>query len=64
VRASAAGDCETRCAATEVNPQTAERDLAVVAILKRRFGHNLMGVYAEVERASDIAVGYQLTASR
>jgi uncharacterized protein len=54
----------TRCAATEVNPQTAERDLAVVATLERRFGHNLMGVYAEVERAGDIAVGDPLTVSR
>jgi uncharacterized protein len=54
----------TRCAATEVNPQTAERDLAVVATLERRFGHNLMGVYAEVERAGDIAVGDLLTVSR
>jgi uncharacterized protein len=54
----------TRCAATEVNPQTAERDLAVVAALERRFGHNLMGVYAEVERAGDIVVGDPLTASQ
>jgi MOSC domain-containing protein len=47
----------TRCAATEVNPATASRDLAVVAALERHFGHNLMGVYAEVEGAGDVAVG-------
>jgi uncharacterized protein len=51
----------TRCAATEVNPQTAERDLAVVAGLERRFGHNLMGIYAEVETGGEIAVGDRLT---
>jgi MOSC domain-containing protein len=53
----------TRCAATEVNPQTAERDLAVVAALDRHFGHNLMGVYAEVAGGGEIAVGDALTAS-
>lgn len=47
----------TRCAATEVNPRTAERDLGVVAALERHFGHNLMGVYAEVETGGEVAVG-------
>jgi uncharacterized protein YcbX len=53
----------TRCAATEVNPVTAERDLDVVAALERRFGHNLMGSYAEVASGGDVAVGERLTAS-
>jgi uncharacterized protein YcbX len=47
----------TRCAATQVNPLTAERDLDIVATLERCFGHNLMGVYAEVVGHGDIAVG-------
>jgi uncharacterized protein YcbX len=47
----------TRCAATQVNPVTAERDLDIVATLQRCFGHNLMGVYAEVVGRGDIAVG-------
>ncbi|HVB17696.1 MAG TPA: MOSC domain-containing protein, partial [Stellaceae bacterium] len=47
----------TRCAATQVNPQTAARDLDIPATLQRDFGHNLMGVYAEVVRGGDIAVG-------
>jgi uncharacterized protein YcbX len=51
----------TRCAATEVNPQTAERDIAMVAELMRHFGHNLMGVYAEVVGAGDIAIGDRIT---
>jgi uncharacterized protein YcbX len=53
----------TRCAATEVNPATAERDIPMVAELMRHFGHNLMGIYAEVVRAGDIAVGDRLAAA-
>jgi len=52
----------TRCAATEVNPATAERDLDIVAALQRSFGHNLMGIYAEVAAGGDIAVGDRLHA--
>ena len=51
----------TRCAATEVNPDTAERDLDVVGALQRGFGHNLMGIYAEVTAGGDIAVGDALS---
>ena len=50
----------TRCAATEVNPATAERDIPVVTELMRHFGHNIMGIYAEVVGAGDIAVGGDL----
>jgi uncharacterized protein YcbX len=53
----------TRCAATQVNPATAERDLDIVAALYRGFGHNLMGVYAEVVRAGDIAIGDAIDAA-
>ena len=51
----------TRCAATQVNPATAARDLDIVGGLHRGFGHNLMGVYAEVVEGGDIAVGDALT---
>jgi len=47
----------TRCAATQVNPATAERDLDIVGALQRGFGHNLMGVYGEVIEGGEIAVG-------
>ena len=47
----------TRCAATAVNPATAERDLDVVGALRQYFGHNLMGIYAEVAAGGAIAVG-------
>src|SRR6516162_3297990 len=46
----------TRCAATQVNPATAERDLDIVAGLERAFGHINMGVYAEVMVGGEIAV--------
>jgi uncharacterized protein len=47
----------TRCAATEVNPNTAERDLDITGALQRHFGHNLMGIYAEVTQGGNIAEG-------
>ena len=47
----------TRCAATQVNPVTAERDLDIVAALERAFGHINMGVYAEVIAGGEIAIG-------
>lgn len=45
----------TRCAATSVNPATAERDLNIPAILQKEFGHNCMGVYAEVVAGGEVA---------
>jgi uncharacterized protein YcbX len=50
----------TRCAATEVNPATAERDIQMVPELMRHYGHNLMGIYAEVVGPGAIAVGDEL----
>ena len=46
-----------RCAATAVNPATAERDLNLVKALRAHFGHVDMGVYAEVERGGRLTVG-------
>jgi len=53
----------TRCAATQVNPQSAERDLDIVAALQHSFGHINMGVYAEVLADGEITVGDPLFAS-
>ena len=50
----------TRCAATQVNPVTAKRDLDIVAALGRAFGHINMGVYAVVVVGGEIAVGEAL----
>ncbi len=47
----------TRCAATQVNPTTAKRDLDIVGALQRTFGHNLMGIYVEVIEGGEIVVG-------
>jgi uncharacterized protein YcbX len=46
-----------RCAATEVNPDTGERDMQVVKALQRGFGHINCGVFATVATGGEIAVG-------
>jgi uncharacterized protein YcbX len=46
-----------RCAATEVDPDTGIRDLAIPKTLQQSFGHGDCGVYAEVVAAGEIAVG-------
>ena len=46
-----------RCPATEVNPETAERDADPVAELTNLYGHKDLGVYAEVIEAGRFAVG-------
>ena len=52
----------TRCAATEVNPATAARDLDVPAALDRNFGHIDIGIFAEVISAGQVALGDALLA--
>lgn len=52
----------TRCAATQVNPATAARDLDIPAALDRNFGHINMGIYAEVMSGGEIALGDALLA--
>ena len=64
------GDCRTvtverdgfvkrirRCAAINVDPDTAARDLDIATALQRRFGHGECGVYAEVIRGGEVAAG-------
>lgn len=46
-----------RCAATLVNPSTAERDLNVVKGLSQHYGHVDCGVYAKVVAGGRIAPG-------
>lgn len=46
-----------RCAATEVNPETAERDADPVGELRRLYGHSELGVHAEVIEGGRFAVG-------
>jgi uncharacterized protein len=44
-----------RCAATNVDPQTGIRDLAIPETLLRSFGHADCGVYGEVVAAGEVA---------
>ncbi len=46
-----------RCAATQVNPETAERDIDPVEELRRFYGHTDLGVYAEVIQGGHFGVG-------
>jgi uncharacterized protein YcbX len=52
-----------RCAATNVNPETAERDRNIPRALQRGFGHIDMGVYAKVVTGGTIATGDSLSVS-
>lgn len=46
-----------RCAATNVNPQTAERDMNVPLALQDGFRHADCGVYVEIMAAGEAAIG-------
>ena len=46
-----------RCAAVNVDPDTAARDLAIPHALQRRLGHGDCGIYAEVIADGEIGVG-------
>lgn len=47
-----------RCAAINVNPQTAERD-ATLQTMRKVMGHINMGVYATIENAGELVCGSQ-----
>ena len=46
-----------RCPATEVNPETAERDADPVAELRHYYGHTELGVHAQVIEGGRFALG-------
>jgi uncharacterized protein YcbX len=46
-----------RCPATEVNPETAERDVDPVAELRHLYGHTELGVHAKVIEGGRFALG-------
>lgn len=50
-----------RCAATEVNPASARRDLPVPRMLFECYGHSDMGVYAEIVTPGRLAPGDAIT---
>ena len=53
-----------RCAAINVDPDTAERDLAIPQALQRRLGHGDCGIYAEVITGGTIAAGDAIAAEQ
>jgi len=46
-----------RCPATQVNPETAQRDIDVPAELEKHFGHRDLGIYVEVQEPGHIGIG-------
>lgn len=46
-----------RCAATHVDPKAGVRDLNVMGLLEREYGHMNCGVYAEIVRGGKIRTG-------
>lgn len=53
-------DRTMRCAATEVDPATAARDIALPALIERAYGHSDFGVYARVVASGTFARGDDL----
>ena len=51
-----------RCAATNVEPDTGIRDLAIPRTLMQAFGHADCGVYAQVVSGGEVKVGDELRA--
>jgi uncharacterized protein YcbX len=47
----------TRCPATQVNPETAERDADPLTELRLLYGHVELGVHAEVVEGGRFAIG-------
>jgi MOSC domain-containing protein len=47
----------SRCAATNVNPATATRDMDIPAAIRRQWRHTDFGVYVEVVQGGELAVG-------
>lgn len=46
-----------RCAATNVDPATGQRDMAIPATLQRTFGHMDFGIYAKVAHGGALVAG-------
>jgi hypothetical protein len=54
-------DRTQRCEATNVDPATGARDMAIPAMLQRHFGHSDFGIYAKVAAAGRIKTGDPVT---
>lgn len=51
----------TRCAATNVNPESGQRDLNIPLALQQSYRHDSMGIYAEVLTPGTVAIGDELS---
>ncbi|MCV6637679.1 MOSC domain-containing protein [Candidatus Albibeggiatoa sp. nov. NOAA] len=51
----------TRCAATNVNPETAQRDLKIPNTLVKTYDHNYLGIYVQVVQDGCLTVGDEFT---
>jgi MOSC domain-containing protein len=51
-----------RCAATNVDPDTGKRDMAIPVALQRAFGHTDFGIYARVTADGILALGDEVSA--
>jgi uncharacterized protein YcbX len=49
-----------RCAATDVDPDTATRDTSIPPDIQRMYGHNDLGLYAKVVGGGEISVGDEI----
>jgi uncharacterized protein len=47
----------TRCEATNVDPESGARDMAIPALLSRTWGHSDFGIYAKVAAGGEIITG-------
>jgi hypothetical protein len=54
-------DRTVRCEATNVDPASAVRDMAIPALLQRTWGRTDFGIYARVTQSGDVAVGDAIT---
>ena len=53
-----------RCAAVNVDPETAARDLEIPSTLQRRLGHADCGIYAEVIAGGTLRIGDEIAAEQ
>jgi len=53
----------SRCAATNVDPVSGARDMAIPAHLQRTWGHSDFGIYARVIAGGELAAGAAITAA-
>ena len=56
-RSRAVIDRTIRCEATNVDPSTAARDMAIPSLLQRHWSRTDFGIYCKVEGPGSIAVG-------